>query len=286
MGDGLAQAALILVHLNLFSSTANWDLRLGRRTPLCVWACFFFFPPCVIPRVAGGHVSHFWPCSLTSGFKKQAKQGWQRTTSNLHNKTQRVLMMNSKGDEVVARFKAERRQQCLNLTPVDGWAEKEEERLPLWYLPRRMSSYNYVVNRPMGLIHLCAFDLLQKPHQNTDVVTFKNRRAVPGSVGPHYLSRSVSLRVPWGTRICSLPRAAPDTWRTDGTCWARMDRGHQHKSVLEAHSRQYLEHVQPLLFFDSIQRSLCVCVWRGVLRNFLCNRGYFQIEVGDIKHPY
>lgn len=39
MGDSLAQAALILVHLNLFSSTANWDLGLGRRAPLC--ACVF-----------------------------------------------------------------------------------------------------------------------------------------------------------------------------------------------------------------------------------------------------
>lgn len=39
-------------------------------------------------------------------------------------------MMNFKGDEVVARFKAEWRQQCLNLTPVGAWAEKKEERCP------------------------------------------------------------------------------------------------------------------------------------------------------------
>lgn len=72
MGDSLAQAALILVHLNLFSSTANWDLGLGRRTPLCVSVFFFFF--FIIPRVVRGHVSHFWQCSLTSGLKKKKKK--------------------------------------------------------------------------------------------------------------------------------------------------------------------------------------------------------------------
>lgn len=58
MGDSLAQAALILVHLNLFSSTANWDLGPGRRTPSCV--CMFS----VIPRVERGCVSLFKQCTL------------------------------------------------------------------------------------------------------------------------------------------------------------------------------------------------------------------------------
>lgn len=64
---------------------------------MCV-SVFFKFFSFIIPRVARGQVSHFWQCSLTSGLKKQAKQGWQRTTSNLHNKTQKVLMMNFKGE--------------------------------------------------------------------------------------------------------------------------------------------------------------------------------------------
>lgn len=51
-----------------------------------------------------------------------------------------------------------------------------------------------------------------------------------------YLSRSASLHVPWDTRICSLPRAAPGTGRTDGTCWARMGHGRQHRWDLDTHT--------------------------------------------------
>lgn len=54
MGDSLAQAALILVHLNLFSSTANWDLGLGRRTPLCVSVFFFKSFYSEFPGLRGG----------------------------------------------------------------------------------------------------------------------------------------------------------------------------------------------------------------------------------------
>lgn len=77
--------------------TGIWGL--GRRTPLCVSVFFFIF--FIIPRVARGHFSHFWQCSLTSGLKKKrptsTKQGRQRTTGSLHDKTPpKVLMMNFK----------------------------------------------------------------------------------------------------------------------------------------------------------------------------------------------
>lgn len=95
----------------------------------CIFFTFFFF---IIPRVERGHVSHFWQCSLTLGLKKKrpksTKQGSQRTTGNLHGKTRaKVLMINFKS-EVVARFRVEWQQQCLNLTPAVGWrAETKEE---------------------------------------------------------------------------------------------------------------------------------------------------------------
>lgn len=43
MGDSLAQAALILVHLNLFSSTANWDLGAWKEDTLVCECIFFYF---------------------------------------------------------------------------------------------------------------------------------------------------------------------------------------------------------------------------------------------------
>lgn len=56
------------------------------------------------------------------------------------------------------------------------------------------------------------------------------------SVKSDYLSRSASLHVPWDTRICSLLRAVPGTGRMDGTCWARMGHGRQHKLDLDTHT--------------------------------------------------
>lgn len=50
MGDSLAQAALILVHLNLFSSTANWDCSWGLEgghPRVCVFSSWF-------PGLTGG----------------------------------------------------------------------------------------------------------------------------------------------------------------------------------------------------------------------------------------
>lgn len=68
MGDSLAQAALILVHLNLFSSTANWDLGPGRRTPSCVCTLS------VLPRVERGCVSLFKQRTLTIIPKNRVKK--------------------------------------------------------------------------------------------------------------------------------------------------------------------------------------------------------------------
>lgn len=56
------------------------------------------------------------------------------------------------------------------------------------------------------------------------------------SVKSDHLSHSASLHVPWDIRICSLPRAAPGTGKMDGTCWARMGHGRQHKLDLDTYT--------------------------------------------------
>lgn len=107
------------------------------------------------------------------------------------------------------------------------------------------------------------------------MITLENRWAGATRIRPHYLSRSVSLLVPWGTRICSLPRAAPDTGRTDGTCWARMDHGRRRRLVLEAQTfTPIFRTVFAPFFFDSIKRNP-----GNILGNFLSDRGYFQIDL-------
>lgn len=71
------------------------------------------------------------------------------------------------------------------------------------------------------------------------------------NVESDYLSRSVSLRVPLDTRICSLPRAAPGTGRMDGTCWARMDHGRQRKLDLDINKQTHDEKTSDIFFLFS-----------------------------------
>lgn len=55
--------------------------------------------------------------------------------------------------------------------------------------------------------------------------------------GRDYRSRSVFLHVPWGTRICSLPRAVPGTGKTDGTWWGCTGRGRRHTLDLDVDTK-------------------------------------------------
>lgn len=106
-------------------------------------------------------------------------------------------------------------------------------------------------------------------------MTFENKQAGSTRIWSHYLSRSVSLLVPWGTRICSLPRAAPDTGRRDGTCWARMDHARRHRLGLEAQTfTPIFRTFSAPFFFDSIKRNV-----GNILGKFLYDRGCFQIDL-------
>lgn len=107
-----------------------------------------------------------------------------------------------------------------------------------------------------------------------------------------YLSRSASLHVPWDTRICSLPRAAPGTGRTDGTCWARMGHGRQHRWDLDTHTNTFKStftkttHVSTTFSFSPSGGRGDIKNGRGAgYEDFLCNRGHFLIGFGNITRP-
>lgn len=115
--------------------------------------------------------------------------------------------------------------------------------------------------------------------------------------GRDYRSRSVFLHVPWGTRICSLPRAVPGTGKTDGTWWGCTGRGRRHTLDLDVDTKMsegnHQGNMQQAPTYSTTD-SFVFHLKRGedrkrrekrVYEDFLCNRGHFLIGFRNITRP-
>lgn len=115
--------------------------------------------------------------------------------------------------------------------------------------------------------------------------------------GRDYRSRSVFLHVPWGTRICSLPRAVAGTGKTDGTWWGCTGRGRRHTLDLDVDTKMsegnHQGNMQQAPTYSTTD-SFVFHLKRGedrkrrekrMYEDFLCNRGHFLIGFRNITRP-